>query len=558
MSSNIFGILHTGRAGLMASQISMDITGNNIVNANTDGYSRKRLNQAAAYRRDPNFGSMGYGVSSVNIERMRDAFIDKQLSISSSTVGYFKQLDFTMARIEDLVVEPSETGLNAIMNRFWNSWQDLANNPSDFSSRAVVLRNAETLISKFAHTVNEMRRIQDDINSEMDNTIRQINQHTSEIYKLNKEIVELEIGNQNANDARDRRDEVIKQLSSLIDIDYIEDDRGVYNVTIDGNLVASVNGYFRLKSRSEFSTRYDGTTKRTVDVVLERINNPLTARSGQMAAYIRLRDEVIEEKINLLDNLAYEMKNSINSIHQRGFSLDGITGMYFFDPNSQGATDMSISAMVRDDLKNIAAARGATAVRGTDTITVPTMPEHYGTPLVFDNTPRDNLVMGSIVIRDNVVGRTLQEGTDFVVDYARGTISLLSPAIVPNGRVLDVEFEYQVADARGPGDGSNALEIANLREEKTMIRDVFGNFTQSFHEFYDSIIGKVGAERQNFMSNLESSESIHLQYETRQDNIAGVSLDEEMMHLIKFRHSYQASARVISTVEKMLEVLMTM
>ncbi len=127
-----------------------------------------------------------------------------------------------------------------------------------------------------------------------------------------------------------------------------------------------------------------------------------------------------------------------------------------------------------------------------------------------------------------------------------------------DSNAVTIDFDYNTGDFAGPGDNANAIEISKLRHELTMSPDALGNATASFDEYYSSIIGTLGLDRNEAASNLETRQFLVEQYETQQDSIAGVSLDEEMTELIKFQHTYQACAQIITTTNKMLDVLMSM
>lgn len=559
-SSNIFGILGTGTSGIMASQIAMDIAGDNIANANTEGYSRKRLVQQAMYRKDSGMGAMGYGVFSSKVERYRDEYLDTKISSVTSEYGQFKQLDIGMTRVEDILLEPQDTGIKETLNKFWNTWQDLSNNPHDTASRSVVVKSAETLIKQIKSAVTNLRDYQNDLNNEMESTIDQVNVLTKEITKLNKDIITLELNDKIANDSRDLRDRAIRDLSELIEIDYTQDETGSFNVTVDGILVSSGQSQVDLIKNYEFDSRYDGTTRKSVGIKFAAYADEMEYNSGQLEGYRILRDDVIEDKLEKLDYLAVSIKESINEIHKTGYNLEGMTGISFFKENSVGAMDMEVDSTIVNNVNFIAAATGSTSLIATDTITALASPDTFGVPLQFDAIQRTNLLEDTIVVTNNL-GPTrveLVEGDDYTVDYQRGTITLLSPSATPPGGVLNVEFEYRVSDSKGIGDGGNALAIASLQTSKTMTEDILGNTTQTYGEYYGAIIGEVGAEKQDYNSSFTNIEFMKMQFEKRQDDISGVSLDEEMTNLIKFQHSYQASSRIIATVEKMLDALINL
>ena len=559
-SSNIFGILNTGTSGIMASQIAMDIAGDNIANANTEGYSRKKLVQEAMYRKDAGMGAMGYGVFSSKVERYRDEYLDTKIAATTSDYGKFAQMNTGMTRIEDMLLEPQDTGISTTLDNFWNTWQDLANNPTDTASRAVVVKSAESLINQIQTAVTNLRDYQEDINNEMKATITMVNQLTGEIHDLNQDIVNLELNDKVANDSRDLRDRAIKELSELVEIDYTEDDTGSFNVTIDGILVASAQSHTELLQNDETDTRYDGTTRASTGMKYASYSDNMDYGSGKLEGYKMLRDDVIEDKLSHLEEFAVSLKDSINEIHKTGYNLEGLTGVAFFKETSVGAMDMAVSSTVSENLNFIAAATGSTSLRDYDTITAPAAPDTYGVPIELDGTPRDNFSYDTVVVTNTIASPSVElvEGTDYVVDYENGTITLLAASVIPPNGTIDVEFEYNVSDSKGVGDGSNALAIAGLQTAATMSEDILGENTESFGEFYASMVSAIGAEAQEYSSSFSNIEFMKLQFESSQDAIAGVSLDEEMTNLIKFQHSYQASAKVIATVEKILDSLLNL
>jgi flagellar hook-associated protein 1 FlgK len=123
---------------------------------------------------------------------------------------------------------------------------------------------------------------------------------------------------------------------------------------------------------------------------------------------------------------------------------------------------------------------------------------------------------------------------------------------------MSIDFDYTVGNFPGPGNNENAVEIAALRDELTMSPDHAGNYTATFTDFYSGLIGQIGLDRNSATSNRDTREYLINQYEDSQEAIAGVSLDEEMSNLIKYQHTYQASAKIVSTAQQMLDVLMNL
>ncbi|NLE00364.1 MAG: flagellar hook-associated protein FlgK, partial [Fibrobacter sp.] len=125
----LFSVLNVATRGLSASQLAMDVAGQNISNADVKGYSRKRLNLNADYRYDSSFGQMGMGVEVLNIERMRNTFIDEQIRRQNQEIGTYDEINYTLESIENIFTEPNDTGILHFIDQFFDSWQNLANNP---------------------------------------------------------------------------------------------------------------------------------------------------------------------------------------------------------------------------------------------------------------------------------------------------------------------------------------------------------------------------------------------------------------------------------------------
>ncbi len=164
----LFDALNIGMRGLHAAQSSIDVTGQNISNANTEGYSRKRVNQSADSVNDDSFGERGIGVEVVEIQRIRNAFLDRQTWEQVGEKGYATEIDTAYIRLENILREPTENGLAAQLNKFWASWQDLANNPGDLSARESVKASADTMIDTFRNVYKQIEDYGLSLNNPLD------------------------------------------------------------------------------------------------------------------------------------------------------------------------------------------------------------------------------------------------------------------------------------------------------------------------------------------------------------------------------------------------------
>jgi flagellar hook-associated protein 1 FlgK len=504
---------------------------------------------------------MGIGVEVINIERMRNEFIDEQIRRQNHYVGFYEELDNTMESIENIFTEPSETGIIHFVDQFFDSWQNLANNPSDISARTMVKTNAEILIDVFHNVAGELANLRQTKNEEIQQQVNKVNEICKEIYNLNLEIGTVELNNQNANDSRDRRDLLLKDLSKIIDISVIENDIGQVTVTTSGNIIVSPVSYQGLETTSVTTRLSDGTTVIETGVRFSDSKKIFNPQSGMIKGLFESRDKVIPEYQKQLDTLANSLVEKVNDLHSKGYNLKGFTGIDFFDQNLTGASDIRLSASIISDVNNIAAASGGEAHPASQNLLSAGSHDFGSDPVQLYRDPSAlplvnarNIVKGTVIVSTGTT--TLVEGVDYHIDYVNGTFQMLHDGYDSDN--LQIDFHYRSGGFAGPGDNSTALAIANLRSELTMNNDVHGNGTASFTEYYSSMIGRLGLSRNEADSNLKTRTFLISQFEAHQDSIAGVSLDEEMANLIKYQHTFQAAARLITIADEMLDTLLNM
>ncbi len=565
----LFSTLSIGTRGLFAAQLGMDVAGQNVSNADVAGYSRKRLNMTADYRADGQYGQMGFGVDVINIDRMRDKMIDQQIQRQNQQVGSYQEYDYTLQQIENIFNEPGSTGLASFVDKFFDSWQNLANNPADISARTMVKTSADIMVDVFHNLSGELSNLKAATNEKLRANADSVNELTKEIFNLNIEIGSVEINNQKANDSRDKRDGLLKELSSLVDIDTQENSQGQISVTSNGNLLVSPVGSRDIEITTTTFTMPDGTQASNIGLRFKDSQKNYNPTSGAINGLFGCRDTIIPEYEEKLNTIAKALMTSVNNLHQRGYNLMGYTGLDFFNPNATGASDIALSESISSDVQNISAATGNQAyaapanVFGAGALNFGVAPTFLSKTNVLPAAGADvarNVIKNSVrmVGTQPLTGltATLVENVDYRIDYAHGTVQMLHAGY--DGWQMNVDFQYRSGGFKGPGDNTNAVAIAQLRQGLTMQPDALGNPTNTYVQYYSAFIGHLGLARQEATSNLETRTFLVNQYEKHQDSISGVSIDEEMADIIKFQHSYQAAARVISTASQMLDYLLNM
>ena len=464
---NVYGILNTGRTALLTQQKAIDVTGHNIANVNTDGYSRQRINMETCEPVSSSPGQTGTGVMAAEIQRIYDRFLGTQINNENQNLGSWEAQKGVLERIEIIFNESSGYGLNQVMSEFWNAWQDLANNPSEYTERVALLDKSETVATTFNNTYSNLTQIQKDIDTSIMGTITEINSIAERIAGLNQKIAEIEVSGQNANDYRDSRDLSLKELSLMIDIESFENSDGKVTVLTAGGrpLIENVSSW-NLSTKADDSGFQDIAWTDS-DGNLVDITDSISG--GKLKGWIEARDVIIPDYLSNLDELAEGIIEEVNILHFAGYGLTD-------DPT--------------------------------------------------ENT-ENNFFTGS-------------SASDISVDSK----------IVNNVRLI------ATAGSDGaPGDNSNAINIANLQNKLTMNGDPAA---ATFDDYYNSLISDVGSMAQKAKVSFDHQSLMVTHLDNYRESVSGVSLDEEMVNLIKFQHGYNAAARLISVADELLDRVINM
>jgi flagellar hook-associated protein 1 FlgK len=355
--TQVFGLLSIGAGALMSQQRAISVTGNNIANVNTPGYSRQRLNMQTNLPMDTPEGLVGMGVQTTTIERVYDRFLGVQINNESANLGRWEAQKGSLDRVEVVFDESGGYGLNQALSNFWNSWQDLSMNPSGTVERSVVAANSQALADTIRQKYADLEQAQADIDAAVRSGVEDTNRLTAEIADLNQKIASMESGGAvTANDYRDSRDLALKQLSEIIGINSFEDSGGQVVVSVGSGrtLVESGNSY------ALTTTDPPGHAGIKWQGVAAPISSEIT--SGKMAGWLQTRDTKIAGYMSDLNDLAVNLAAGVNALHAGGYGLTDLTQRNFF--SGSGAADMGVNQAILDDPNLIAAASAPGAVPG--------------------------------------------------------------------------------------------------------------------------------------------------------------------------------------------------
>ncbi|MEW5701243.1 MAG: flagellar hook-associated protein FlgK [Candidatus Zixiibacteriota bacterium] len=350
--SGIFQGLELAKRALLSQQYALTTTGHNIANADTPGYSRQRVNLVATDPFASTVGRVGTGVRVASVRHLRDLFLTGQYRQGSDQLGRWSTLQSALSEVENIMREPSDQGLNASLSSFFNAWQTLSQNPESSAARASVREQASTLVNAFHQVSNRLTDLQQSLDDSVATHVAAINEAAAGLAQLNREIQRTELGGQTANDLRDRRDQMIDELSRQADVRVIEQSNGITRVFLGTMEIVSQDSSRALGTR----TVGTGTSTRT-QVVWAGSSIEVTVSGGELAGVIAARDQAIPEYQNMLDQLAGAIVGRVNALHAAGYGLDGSTGNNFFDPTATTAARIALSGGIAGDLNRIAASQ---------------------------------------------------------------------------------------------------------------------------------------------------------------------------------------------------------
>ena len=351
--SGISSVLNIGRNALQTYELAMQVTSHNISNALTTGYTRQQMNIESQNPLNIAGLQLGMGSKASSVGQAFDQYTTRSIQQTTSSLAENDAKATALSYLETIFNEATGQGLNQAMADFWNAWQDLANNPGGISERTALLQKAEALATQFNSMSDNLYQVRQSMNTNLSASILELNQTAAQIASLNERIVASESDGTTANDLRDQRNNLVEKMSSLIGINYCEDDNGSLMITTaNGNLLVSGTQSWELSQVGE-------------QIYWNGIPTDLSAKlaGGKIGGWLDIRDEIVPQYLANLDELAGSLIQELNALHSSGYAQSGVTGLNFFEPLanpipgdfSGAAAFIRLSSDISGDPANIAA-----------------------------------------------------------------------------------------------------------------------------------------------------------------------------------------------------------
>jgi flagellar hook-associated protein 1 len=344
--SGLASILETAKRALHSQRIGINVTSHNIANAATPGFSRQRAHLEPTPAIRSIAGLIGTGVTAAQVGRVRDQLIDQQIRLTNEGFGEASVKHRISSQIESVFNEPSAAGLSAALGRFFTSFQDLALQPEESSSRNAVLQEGMLLAQSFNRIHAGVSQLREDLLDDVYNKVRRINELTEQISAIDIEITNKVAIGLEPSDSKDKRDMLIDELSTLARITVAEDKRGSVLISIGGSAVASRAGSIPLKAE------YDDGTIRIFNTTSGREVN---IGGGELNGVLDMYNREIPDYIERFDALAEKVIEMVNDVHRTGYGIGNppATGLDFFD--GSGAGSIRVHDDIAGNVMNIAA-----------------------------------------------------------------------------------------------------------------------------------------------------------------------------------------------------------
>lgn len=617
--SNSFSGIEIGKRSLLAQSQSITTAGHNISNADTEGYSRQRVNVTTfnpIYRPDLSRaetpGQIGQGVSVESIERVRDELLEKRIVAQSNQESYWKTRENYYVMIEGVYNEPADISIRTNMDKFWQSWQELSLYPESKAARQAIISRGESLVNSIHQRNNALVGIGNILNGDIEATVEQVNSYSKQISELNIEIVKSKAMGDNPNDLLDRRDLLTEKLSNLINITTDNRDSDEFMIHVDGKILVQGGKYRSF----DLETVTDGTGYSKV--VWSDTKEDASFSGGSLGALIGLRDEDLRNELQSLNTMTMNFVDLVNDVHRNAVGANNTTGLDFFveqpyvtnalgnyDRNGDGVEDTSmIFSMTGSNELNPqeqVGIEGVITLSGKNgNVEIPYFPTDT-VETVINRINDSTSEVKAYLDRNNelVLKATTSEDSsnpDFVIRYVEDSGHFLAGyAGILNGSGEENAYTFDVANAIENLTGNTQFSVAPVLNPSGYVAinpalqldvmsvaasypDVAG-FAESgdgraandiaslrnssvmigenktFDDYFAESVTNVALKGEQAQLNYESQIAIMSDLRAMRDSISGVNIDEELADIIKFQHGYNAAAKFITVVDELLDTV---
>ncbi|MBK1991643.1 flagellar hook-associated protein FlgK [Campylobacter sp. 2018MI35] len=602
----IFSTLHTGVTGLKASEVQIATTSNNISNANSTFYTRQRVVQTTNGFYTTGGVQVGTGTSVDSIIRLHDEYSYYKLKNASTQLEYTKYLGDTLKEVSQRFPDLQSTGILKDLENYNKAWNDFASNPNENATKVALVKATQTLTESLNNTFVTLGKMQQKVNDDIKSTVDEINRIGEEIATINKQIYGQEaLTTEHANELRDRRDELELTLSKLVDsvasknpinqdnrFDQTVTDPGhQYNLSIEGFTIVDGINFHPLKLDYDDKNKSYSIYYETADEKIRDLTGKI--KGGQLGAQLDLRGRdynklegkyengILQGYMDSLDTFAKTLINETNNLYassaKNSMTSDYISGLQSNIPlmnYDRTIQPGSFDIVIYDE-------KGDKKATKTITIDVNTTMEDLIKQINFNSDdngnhnnqddvddyinasfsydPKSDSGLFQINAKSGFKVAIEDKGTNFAGAFSIGGFFSGNNAgnISVKDSILNDPSTLR-ASLSGVDSGNDmANKIIQLQYDKVNFYNDDGTIDKlTLEEYYRKFTGKIASDGENNEVVLASNTTLYNSVYTEYQSKCGVNTNEELAALIQYQSSYGAAAKIVSTVDQMLDTLL--
>ena len=513
MASTFFG-LTISYSGLQAASTSLNVTGHNVSNINTKGYSKQQASTEAAQalRTFSTYGMLGAGVKVTGVSQLRDSYYDEKYRNNQANYGEYEAKENYMDQIEDFFDEWNLNGYCKEYQKFFTSVEEVIKAPGEASTKNQLINNAASMAQYFFLMSTNLRKIQEDANNEIKDAVEQINSYAQNIASLNRQINQIEANYGDANDLRDKRNALIDDLAQIVNVSINEEDIGNgltdFRVSINGQTLVAGYDNNKLYTEARADKRNASDAASLYDVKWEsgqNFNLYSPSLGGQMKALVDIRD-----------------------------GCNGEFEQYKVDENGDYILDSDGNKVLESVLRN---------EQNTDFKGIP----YYQSQLnQFISTLSESV---NNVLKSGLTSDGTQHGISlFVTQTNTDTMTALNITVNPE-LVKDADkLATRSSAATGQAEADIMEQLRKLQSEK-----IFDGGTGAY--FLESMVSDMSIDSSNATNMLDNYNNLRTTIQNQRLSIMGVDTDEEAMDMMKFQQAYNLNSKMMSVMNEIYDKL---
>ncbi|MCR5345823.1 MAG: flagellar basal body protein [Lachnospiraceae bacterium] len=575
--ANGFGSLYVGKSGLSGAQNAINVTANNLSNLNTKGYVREQvlfadmeystLSEAKMnhlYNQSINMKQSGLGVSVGDVVHTRDIFLDTYYRSESGRMNFYDTCNGTTNEIQELLQETEGEAFQEVMADLNEAVQELVKNPGSSINQNLLVQKATLFVERSAALYESLKEYQLNLNSQIEDKVKRINELGKGIAELNDRIRTVEANHvETAMELRDQRDLYLDELGTLARITFKEQEDGAVTVKLEAQEFVDRFTCHQMGTRTDTTTGFktpiwkelsDEIKEEYVDVYdfTVDISSEMNTDIGALKAIVMCRGTEVADFRDIVEKSEQEFANTtqLSPIETAEAQLDHYV-------RSIVTTLNNLFTPLKEVTINV----------GTQELTVQVWDEENGTVGAAGEKPAEELFSRKSRPRYTEVvdndGKTwyVYNGEDIGEDRYDSNGDRIPKDTATFYNILNLEVnkaltadETRLATFRQNGEVDHTLadKLAKVFDTDTL--ELSPNTTKfSYKNYYDNMVGYVASTGSVYMSVTNTLTSSVSSIENQRTMVIGVSSDEELSNMIRFQSAYNAASRFITTIDEMIE-----